>query len=623
VAGALHLLEYGDSAIGDTDQGVAIPLTSISKFNSQGLPNNEKTYQDLVVEHNTGGTTLTVKALINFGATEITLGTIASIVKTQTTFQIPDASGNKEQGRQGMNFAALIEGDKLTNESVCELYGVFLHWYPEARKALTWDSDEGDDGTQKVKAYRAIELDLNNPGAVTVLVYTDMPGNAMALRSTKVVPASTTRRKYQVPLGRPYLEGRHRRVIVKSGDGLTEFQLYGGRIEAQPFGEYVEGYEATAGREWDSGTLDLGSPSVKEIREVQLDVDTDGSLTFDLHTELPGLSMVSRATKTVNTELTTAGRRMMNLPLLTNGTPVEGRLVRNFLRGSSAWRLYGAWLFCRPIGYYVEAYQAVDGHIWDSTVLDLGTQSVKRFLQVYLEAHADSALTVKVYTSNAAGEMTLRQTDVIPGGTGRKPYVIPLTSVYGRLVRITVSSTGAFRLFKARISAKPIGVYLNGGSNEVFPCEAEQDLASERVKMFKEIELVYANAGVGTLAFATDLPNTAITTVKTFALAATSGAETHKLRLPQYCKGRLLRVEIRPGSGDLQIFACRVWTRTIGESGQVMWTWVPLPIPATPENYAWAEVYVAATPPAYSWVQIYVAPTQTEAWNWADLPVSM
>jgi hypothetical protein len=608
--GAFYALEGGDN-----DAGTIIPLLWISRFSDQSLPNNEKTYQDLVVEHNTGGTVLTVKALINNGATTVTLGTVQSTERTQTTFRI---SG--DEGLQGLNFAALIEGDKIENPSYCELYGVFLHWYPEARKALTWDSDELDQGTQKVKAYRAIELDLKNLGAVTVQVYTDMPGNNMALRLSKTVPASTTRRAYQVPLGRPYIEGRRVRVIVKSADGVTEFQLYGGRIEAQVFGEYVEGYESAAGREWDSGTLDLGSPRVKEIREAQLDVDSDGALTFDLHTELPGLSMVSRTTKTVNTETTTAGRRMVNLPLLADGATIDGKLLRMFLRGTSAWRLYGAWLFCRPVGYYVEAYQAATGHIWDSTVLDLGTQQVKRLLQVYFEAHADSPLTVKVYTSNANGEMTLRDTQTLAASAGRKPYIVPLEAVYGRLVRVTISSTGAFRLFHVRALVKPIGVYLNGGTAEVFPVEAEQDLNSERVKLFKELEVVYQ--GGGALEFSSD-PSGAVESIKTFSLATSALTRTAKLRLPNRSKGRLIRALITPGTGDLQVFALRIWARTVGESGQVAWGWITLPIPATPDNYGWADIYVAPTPPAYEWVPVYVAPTQTEKWDWAELPVKL
>jgi len=615
VDGALYVLEGGES-----DAGTAIVLTWISRFQDQGHPDNQKTYQDLVVEHNTGGSLLSVKALLDNGTTTLTLGTIQSASRAVSTFRV-SATQDDPDGTKAKNLAVMIQGNKAENPELCQLYAVVLHYYVEPRWSLTWDSDELDLGTQAVKGLRAIELDINNPGEVLVLVYTDMPGNAMALRGAPhVVPASTTRRKYQVPLGRPYKEGRLVRVIVKSTDGATEFQLYGARIEAQPFGEYVEGYESTAGREWDSGTIDLGSPHVKEIREVMLDVDTDGALTFDFHTELPGLAMQSRVTKSVNTELTTTGRRPFTLPLLADGQPYEGRLLQMFLRGSAAWRLYGCWLFARVIGYYVEAYQAQGGHVWDSTVLDLGSPLVKRILTFYCEAHADSPLVVRIYTSNANGEMELRQTETLPGSSGRRPYTVPLATVYGRLARVMISSTGAFRLFVARLNVKPIGVYLNAGSSEIFPVETEQDLASERVKQFKEIELLYNSAGGGTLKFYTD-PLGTLTLKGDFALTTTSGTETAKLGLPIHAKGRLIRCDFRPGAGDLQVFACRVWTRVVGEAGQVNWQWVNLPIPATPDNYGWVDLYVAPTPPAYEWIPVWVAPTQTAKWDWMDLPV--
>jgi hypothetical protein len=612
VDGALYALEGGEH-----DAGTAIALTWISRFQDQGFPENEKTYQDLVIEHDTGGTELAVRALLDNGSTNLLLGTISSTSRTFSIFRV----GADEQGRKAKNFAVMIQGNKAENPDLCQLYSVVLHYYVEPRNSLTWDSDELDLGTQAVNGYRAIELDINNPGEVQVLVYTDMPGNAMAQRGApRVVPASTTRRKYQVPLGRPYMEGRLVRVIVKSTDGTTTFQLYGARIETQPFGEYVEGYESTAGREWDSGTVDLGSPHVKEIREVMLDLDADGALTFDLHTELPGLAMQSRTTKSVNTELTTTGRRPFTLPLLADGAPYEGRLLQMFLRGTAAWRLYGCWLFARPIGYYVEAYQAAAGHVWDSTVLDLGSPLVKRILTFYCEAHADSPLTVRVYTSNANGEMTLRDTQFLPGSVGRRPYTMPLSAIYGRLARVVISSTGAFRLFVARLSVKPIGVYLNAGSSEVFPVETEQDLASERVKQFKEIELVHSSAGGGTLKFYSD-PLGTLTLKGDFALTTTSGTETIKLGLPIHAKGRLIRCEFRPGTGDLQVFACRVWTRLVGEAGKMVWQWVTLPIPSTPDNYGWVDLYVAPTPPAYEWIPVWVPPTQTPKWDWADLPV--
>lgn len=728
-AGDIYALEDGIM-----DAGGVFTLKYISRFDDQGAPENQKTYQDLVVIHDTQGAVLTVELILNNGDHTIELGTIASETRTETTLPIPEVTGGDvQQGARGQNCAVYIHGDASTsNITPATLYGVNLHFFVEPRYTMVWDSDEQDFGTREVKAVRALEFDVENSGTLQVQVSTDLPGNQTVCRVQRTIPAAARRRPVQIPITE-YVEGRHIRVQVYTDDdrpfllwgarillqpygtyieayegaagqrydsfqvdfgtpdmkmareleldcdtdgvieanllsdypgntmavrkatmvdttdttagrrmvhiplerlaerqypegrlwqltltGQNALRLYGARLELRAYGEFVEGYQSTGGRTWSSDPVDLGTPHVKEIREVQLDIDTAGALTLNVWTELPGLGLAIRATKTVNTEPTTTGRRMVNVPLAADGVPVEGRIVRLELLGSSEFRLFGAWVFARAIGYYVEAYQAADGHIWDSTVLDLGTPLVKRIQQVYLEAHTDSVLTVRVYTSNAAGEMTLRATESLPPSTGRKPYIVPLEGVYGRLARVTASSVGAFRLFHARLSVKPIGVYLNADSEAVFAVEAEQDLASERVKMFKEIEVVYA--GVGTLEFATDQAGT-LAAVKTFDLAITTLTKTAKLKLPPNAQGRLVRVTIRPGSTDLAVFACRVWMRTVGESGAVLWQWVSLPIPATPDNYGPADLYLAPTPPAWEWGPIFVPKTPLD-WTWVPFPVT-
>lgn len=722
--GVVYALEDGI-----LDAGLSFPLKYLSGYRDQGAPNNPKNYQDLVIDHNTQGTVLTAELVTDNGQRVTNLGTFFSTQRTQTVFRI-----NGTDGVIGKNAAVHIHGDILgTTPEPCTIFAIFLHYYLEARRAKTWESDELDFATQKVKAIRAVELDIANATEAVCQVHTDLPGNAMAARTSKIVPGGSSRRKVQVPIPES-IEGRHLRIVVFIADQTEEFQLYGARVwlqaygtyieayeaaggqrwdsfdldlgipgvkrarsleldldtdgavnwsaqsdlpgnqmtqrfggaintqtttpgrrkfrlpmelqpgaeypeghlwrvlltgssavrlfearlEVKPYGEFVEAYESASGRTWSSDDIDLGTPRVKEFREVQLEIDTDGPLTLTVWTELPGLGMAPRATIPVNTTTTTAGRRMMNLPI----TPtVEGRIVRLVLSGASQFRLYGAWLFWRPIGYYVEAYQAQTGHIWDSTELDLGLEQVKRIQQLEVIAHADAPLTLKTFTSNAHGDIALRQTDTLVASSGRRPYVVPLTGVYGRLARLTLAGLAALRLFQVRALIKPIGVYLNGGTNELFDVESEQDLASERVKLFKEIELVYdAQAAGGVLEFSTDLPNSDVQLVRSFPLAATVGTETAKLTLPGHTRGRLIRVRVKPGTGDLAVYAIRVWSRPLGEAGTQAWRWITLPIPPTPDNYGWVDLYVAPTPPAWEWGGVFVPETPVD-WSWVNLPV--
>lgn len=711
-----------------TDAGVGIDLRWMSGYMDQGAPNNKKTYQDLVIDHDTNGVVLTVDLVLDNGdTTTVSLGTIVSTERTQTVLKI----GTGEEGVKAKNCAVLMYGTTPDSEGAfdnigCQIFGIFLHYYAEARGAHHHDTDELDFGTQQVKRIRAVELDLENSRAVHVQIQSDMPGTAMATRYEKILPTSTTRRKIQVPIP-DYVEGRHLRMLVFSADevdfylygamawiqrygtyieayeagggqiydsfdipvapghvcagkcleldldtdgnvsaeilcdlpgnnltirggdtfdttstttgrrmmriptepylegrlwrvklrGSSAMRLYGAKLEVKPYGVYVEGYESAAGRTWESDSLDCGTPKVKEFREIQLDLDTDGNVTVNVITEMPGNAQNARQTYTISTESTTPGRRMYNLPIVPT---VEGRLLKIEVTAvTAAFRLFGAYVFFRPVGYYVEAYQAGLGHIWDSSIIDLGSEKVKRILQIEVEAHTDAALTATIYTSNAAGEMASRSVQTVPAGAGRRTYMLPMVGVYGRLLRITLAGSAAFRLFQVRAWVKPIGMYLEASTAQLCLIESEQDVGTERVKLLKEIEVVYD--GAGTLEFSADLPNTDVRLVKSFTLPATTGTETVKLRLPGACQGRLLKMQFQAGSVDLKLFQARVWARVVGENGVALWSWIPMPIPQTPEQYAWANIYVAPTPPAWEWGELPVPKTPLD-WSWFDLPVT-
>ena len=383
---------------------------------------------------------------------------------------------------------------------------------------------------------------------------------------------------------------------------------------------YVEGYESAAGRTWESDSLDCGTPKVKEFREIQLDLDTDGNVTVEVITEMPGLSQNVRQGYTISTESTTPGRRMYNLPI---SPTAEGRLLKIKVSSvTGAFRLWGAYVFFRPVGYYVEAYQAGLGHVWDSSVIDLGSEKVKRILQLEVEAHTDAALMATVYTNNASGEMVSRAVLNVPAGTGRKTYQLTFPGglgIYGRLLRITLAGNAAFRLFQVRAWVKPIGMYLEAVTEQLCLIEAEQDVGTERLKLFKEIEVVYD--GAGSLVFSTDFPNTDVRPVRAFTFLATVGTETVKLRLPGNCRGRLMKIQMQSGAVDLKVFQIRVWARVVGENGVALWSWIPMPVPQTPDQYAWADVYVSPTPPAWEWIELPVPKTPLD-WSWFDLPVT-
>lgn len=86
---------------------------------------------------------------------------------------------------------------------------------------------------------------------------------------------------------------------------------------------------------------------LKEYREVELDIDTDGITVAELWTELPGQQMVLRYSHRFNTEDTTPGRRPVNFRV--PGTS-KGKLARVRLTTAAAVRVYGAKVLGRFLG---------------------------------------------------------------------------------------------------------------------------------------------------------------------------------------------------------------------------------------------------------------------------------
>ena len=87
--------------------------------------------------------------------------------------------------------------------------------------------------------------------------------------------------------------------------------------------------------------------TVHLFRRVEFDIDTAGEATFTLSTDQPGDEVASRHTATINTDLTTTGRRTVKVRLPGN---VRGKLYKAKLAGAGILRIYGGRIEARAIG---------------------------------------------------------------------------------------------------------------------------------------------------------------------------------------------------------------------------------------------------------------------------------
>lgn len=329
-------------------------------------------------------------------------------------------------------------------------YGEYVEAY-ESAAGYIWESGVVDLGTDLIKEARALNLRIHADAPVNAVIETDMPGNALATRATKIAPASATERFVPLPL--TGVEGRLWRLKLTS---TGAYRLFGASLEVRAVGTAIGATEAADGAIWDSGEQDLGDERVKEFERLRLHVNTEGPVIADIYTDLSGEGMALRHTLTFDTGVTTSGERIIeeDLPFRT-----EGRLIRVVLRGApgfpltSEWRLFSAAVGFRGVGVYLDA-----GRVFRTQDSDLGDERVKLLKELQAIVDCDGVGTLRLYTELPSGEMALQHTAATPATVGRKPVKLRLPGgIQGRLIRLEFESASPCRLLTLRARVKPIG----------------------------------------------------------------------------------------------------------------------------------------------------------------------
>lgn len=188
---------------------------------------------------------------------------------------------------------------------------------------------------------------------------------------------------------------------------------------------------------------DLGLGQVKQAKELQLDIDaSNGAAVAHLHTDLPGNVLAGRQTCSI----AQGGRALLKFPFAT----LEGFLWRLAVYGNGqTFKLYGARLLMRPIGTYVEAYEAAAGFVWDSQEQLADSTLIKRFRELRLEIDTFNAAVIVTLLTDLPGNAQASRyaTTVNTGIAGRRFVNLPLpggtaTPIEGRMCRLQIFRFG-------------------------------------------------------------------------------------------------------------------------------------------------------------------------------------
>lgn len=207
-----------------------------SRYSDQGAPANDKVYEDVFLEVDTDGRDMTVTAYTNNGEAagdEYLVGTVNTTERTQVVMAIN--TGGTRPGIRGKNLALRLA---VTNTGqTIAVYKAGVHFYVEPRQAKSFDTGETDGRIPWVKQLLYVQLDLENAGNVTVKLYSDQPGSAMAQRDTWTV-ATGTRRQINLPIDAD-TEGRLLRITLVSSSDFQMFDQVRVLVRAVP--EYYNG----------------------------------------------------------------------------------------------------------------------------------------------------------------------------------------------------------------------------------------------------------------------------------------------------------------------------------------------------------------------------------------------
>jgi hypothetical protein len=622
----------------DPNNSARITVAYQSHFEDAGLPDNQKMWLEVVVDYvlNSGDTLDVAVGYDN--ATPVVIGTITGAgPRQQTSFPLGS------DGVLGKNISIQLYGG-LTDHA--EIHNVYLYYYPEARLALAASSLPTDLGVGGVKQCKELMLDIDTSygggGSVTVNLYSDLPGNALAVRQTPAVSPLAGRALVKFPF--PITLGYLWRVALTAT--TVPFRLYSVRLLARVVGTYVEAYESAAGFVWDSGPLTfesgithipkayaiaLAAVPIKRFRDISLEIETyGGDVTVTFLTDLPGNTLAAQFTAKVNTG--TAGRRFVRLPLPAGMlAPIEGRMCQIQMSGASGYTIYDAAVEVLAVGVYVEAYEATGGAVYDSREVDFGSAKPKEARELELDIDTGGQITATVYSDLAtAGNYNMAQATAQPmtlATVGRQKIKLPLTQTsapysypMGRLFQVILTGQYAFRLYGAKLRIREFGTYLTGdevGGGGVWD-STPLDFGTERLKDFRKLELDIQTdpGGTATLTIWTDQPAGQLG--QQFQTTITTGGTraTVKIVLTPGIRGRLIQAEIS-GCG-VRLFAGRVWWRAMNEP-KAKWDWAPLPIEPTTPQWTWAPFSVSPTEPWF-WAKCLSVVETPDTWSTIDVP---
>jgi hypothetical protein len=350
-----------------------------------------------------------------------------------------------------------------------------------------------------------------------------------------------------------------------SFQGESEAGILGGTSTGQVL-KLEDGYtDAGSGIEVDflSKLYDYGiHDNEKIVEDVTIYHDLNGqSLTATVYTTAgAAYSRPLSGLRTVMQLNNADGVRTRNTAVRIQGTTTNEVLIRGI-----------------DFNYYTIPREAKS---YDTGIQDGGTHRVKLIRELLPTLENDNSVEFRLETDVPSFALTQRASHAVTTNTSRRAEPIVMAAeYYGHNFRVIGSGSGYFHLEKLYALLQVVGTFLHGSKGEYYLSDP-LDFSTERVKLIKEIEIVYSTLGTVALTLSTDLPGNAIVARGVATLLATVGEQSVKVPLVSTIKARLIQLRLAP-TADCRIEAIRLFIKLIGNPGATSWQWVELPLEKT------------------------------------------
>ena len=499
-------------ATATTDVGQAIAGRVRLPSRDQSVPRVVKTYSDIVVEANTGGTPVTVQAAFNRSTEVVTAGTVTtSADNVMVELPLAQTSPPAQLRRHHL-------GLDLAWSSTNRITITQLGWHAQLEAEDLTFLDTGPLVFDSQTTLRRIHFTYDATTTVTAQVTVD--GVALA---AFVLPATSRRTRYDQVISLPpaLTRGKIFRLTLTSAAPCLVYAAIG-EFEPEPL-------PITA---WDSRDVTFDTPQI--LRQLLFDIEAPGAAV----TAILYIDGVQQETWTLGP---TVGRDRINYVTTSGAATMRGDVFRLTLTSTAPFQLWGL--------EGVFESQPLQTTFWDSREVTFESPQVLH--QLFFDIDAPAAVTVKVYVDGV-----LRETFVIGPTNGREriQHVFSTTDpvLKGQTFRVTMESTQPFTVWSvsAQLEDEPIATTFYDTRNIPFV-------------------LVHA---IKWYALDLDAPSGATLTTHingvvrdTRTVPATTGRQRVNVWLPAGIKGRALRATLN-GATALQVWGWSALTKALGQS---------------------------------------------------------